>query len=62
MEFEEIKEKLGIKKEEDIEIEDYELPYTLNPDWIFQPADDTVLMKWRQCVNQNDDNFIGYYI
>lgn len=32
MEFEEIKEKLGIKKEEDIEIEDYELPFTLNPD------------------------------
>ena len=32
VEFEEIKEKLGIEKEEDFEIEDYELPFTLNPD------------------------------
>ena len=30
VEFEEIKEKLGIEKEEDFEIEDYELPFTLN--------------------------------
>lgn len=32
VEFEEIKEKLGIEKAEDFEIEDYELPFTLNPD------------------------------
>lgn len=32
VEFEEIKEKFGIEKEEDFEIEDYELPFTLNPD------------------------------
>ena len=32
MTFEEIKEKLGVEKEEDFEIEDYELPFSLNPD------------------------------
>ena len=30
--FEEIKEKLGVEKEEDFEIEDYELPFSLSPD------------------------------
>lgn len=30
--FEEIKEKIGVEKEEDFEIEDYELPFPLNPD------------------------------
>ncbi|WP_267904734.1 hypothetical protein [Blautia producta] len=32
MTFEEIKEKLGVEKEEDFEIEDYELPFSLSPD------------------------------
>ena len=30
--FEEIKDKLGVEKEEDFEIEDFDLPFSLSPD------------------------------